>query len=50
MDIDAERGRVYFVDRRRFPSFAALDIKTEGVLRYIEFGGSSVGYVPRQQA
>ena len=43
MDIDVERGRVYFVARRG-PSLAVLDIKTERVLRYIEFGGAGVGY------
>jgi DNA-binding beta-propeller fold protein YncE len=43
VDIDPDRGRVYFMARRG-PSLAVLDIKTERVLRYIEFGGSGVGY------
>jgi DNA-binding beta-propeller fold protein YncE len=43
VDIDLERGRIYFVARRG-PSLAVVDIKTERVLRYIDFGGSGVGY------
>ena len=43
VDIDLDRGRVYFVARRG-PSLAVLDIKTERVVRYIEFGGAGVGY------
>jgi DNA-binding beta-propeller fold protein YncE len=43
VDSDLEGGRVYFMARRG-PSLAVLDIKTERVLRYIEFGGSGVGY------
>jgi DNA-binding beta-propeller fold protein YncE len=41
--IDLDGGRVY-VMARRGPTLAVLDIKTERVLRYIEFGGSGVGY------
>jgi DNA-binding beta-propeller fold protein YncE len=40
---DLDGGRVY-VMARRGPTLAVLDIKTERVLRYIEFGGSGVGY------
>jgi DNA-binding beta-propeller fold protein YncE len=43
MDIDLDGGRVY-VMARRSPSLVVLDIKTERVLRYIEFGGAGVGY------
>jgi len=42
-DIDPESGRVYIMARRG-PTLAALDIKTERVLRYIELGGAGVGY------
>lgn len=43
VDIDTDRGRVYFMARRG-PTLAVLDLRTERVLRYIEFGGGGVGY------
>jgi DNA-binding beta-propeller fold protein YncE len=43
MDIDLNAGRVYFMARRS-PMLVVVDIKTERVLRYIEFGGVGVGY------
>jgi DNA-binding beta-propeller fold protein YncE len=43
VDIDPERGRVYFATKWS-PTLVVFDIKTERVLRYIELGGFGPGY------